>query len=118
MDDKWGSAGESALHFLRAMENVLVVGSNSAGYQISSDSVHMSLPNSGMHVQMGTTYRFEFSFENVDFKGFEPDVWCNPEIALDAIMNMLLRYDLVDSFAWSDLKDAVIEYDYKKQMRS
>lgn len=109
MDDRCGSAGESALHFLRSMENVLVVGSNSAGYQISSNSVNISLPNSGLPAQIGTTYRFEFSFENVDFKGFEPDVWCNPEIALDAVVNMLLRYDLADVSNWLSLKNELVK---------
>jgi len=109
IDDKCGSAGESALHFLRSLENVLVVGSNSAGYQISSNSVGIYLPNSGLTAQFGTTFRFEFSAENVDYKGHEPDIWCNPAVAPDAVLNMLLRYDVADRSAWENLRAALAD---------
>lgn len=34
MDSRCGSSGESALTFAKTMDNVIVIGSNSAGYQL------------------------------------------------------------------------------------
>ena len=32
--------------------------------------------------------------ENVDFKGYAPDIWCNPKTALSSVLAMLERYGL------------------------
>lgn len=109
LDDDCGSAGESALNFLRSMENVLVVGSNSAGYQLSGNAVEIILPNSGLPADFGTTCRFMYSTENVDFKGYEPDIWCNPKTAVESVLNMLLRYDQIDASLWADLRESLAE---------
>ena len=32
--------------------------------------------------------------ENVDGKGYEPDLWCDPKTSLQSVLNMVERYDL------------------------
>ncbi len=107
VDDKCGSAGESMLNFLRGMDNVLVIGSNSAGFQLGGNTIAIRLPNSNLHSEVGSALQFAFTSENVDFKGYEPDVWCNPEIALEAALNMLLRYEVADASTWSALRSVL-----------
>ena len=89
VDDRCGSAGEFALNLLRTMENVLVVGSNSAGCQLGGNAISITLPNSGIYCQIGTQLRFAYDITNVDDTGYEPDVWCNPSTSLEAVLNML-----------------------------
>jgi len=97
VDDMCGSAGEDLLNDLRCLENVMIVGSNSAGYQICGNGMSFSLPNSGIQFWFGSSLQFQFSPENVDYKGYEPDVWSNPKTVLDKVLNMVIRYDLADA---------------------
>ena len=107
VDDTCGSSGESMLNFLKAMDNVLVVGSNSAGFQLCGNVRGYSLPNSGVYFDFGTSLQFSFTTDNVDFVGYEPDVWCDPAYALDAALNLALRYGLADLDTWQAFRDAV-----------
>jgi len=103
VDDTCGSAGEGMLNFLRCLDNVIIVGSNSAGYQMCGNQSSMWLPHSNIPFVFGSSLQFHFTDENVDFKGYEPDIWCNPLDALDCVLNMLLRYELTDSATWQSL---------------
>ena len=107
VDDMCGSSGESMLNFLKAMDNVLVVGSNSAGFQLCGNVRGYSLPNSGVYFDFGTSLQFSFTTDNVDFVGYEPDVWCDPAYALDAALNLALRYGLVDLGTWQAFRSDV-----------
>ena len=107
VDDMCGSSGESMLNFLKAMDNVLVVGSNSAGFQLCGNVRGYSLSNSGVYFDFGTSLQFAFTTDNVDFVGYEPDVWCDPAYALEAALNLTLRYGLVDLGTWQAFRDAV-----------
>ena len=94
VDDRCGSAGEFALNLLRTMDNVLVVGSNTAGCQLGGNAIPITLPNSRIYCQIGTQLRFAYDITNVDDTGYEPDVWCNPSTSLEAVLNMLKQNDL------------------------
>lgn len=107
VDDTCGSSGESMLNFLKAMDNVLVVGSNSAGFQLCGNVRGYSLPNSGVYFDFGTSLQFAFTTDNVDFVGYEPDVWCDPAYALEAALNLTLRYGLVDLGTWQAFRSDV-----------
>lgn len=104
VDDTCGSSGESMLNDLRCLDNVMTVGSNSAGYQMCGNIMNMWLPHSKIPLTFGVSFMFNLTVENVDFKGYEPDVWCNPANALDSVLNMLLRYELTDEATWQSLK--------------
>lgn len=97
VDDMCGSSGESMLNILRTLDNVMIVGSNSAGYQLCGNVNSYTLPNSGILFQFGSSPEFNYAPENVDFKGYEPDIWCNPKTALNKVLNMVIRYDLADA---------------------
>ena len=101
VDDKCGSAGETMLDAVKNMTNVLVVGSNSAGYQLGGNSVDIHLPHSQIAAEIGTQLRFYDALKNVDGIGYEPDVWCNPQTALSASLNLIKQYGLADEAAVS-----------------
>jgi hypothetical protein len=95
-DENCGSAGESMLNDLRSMENVLVVGGNTSGAQLCGNVQTYYLPNSNIPFSFGYSLQFQFDMNNVDFKGYEPDVWCDPKNALDAVLAMLDSSGLAD----------------------
>ena len=107
MDDLCGSAGESALNYIRTLDNVLVVGSNSSGYQLCGNAYGYCLPNSGIWACFGTGLQYNFKAENVDFKGYEPDVWCDPKTALQSVLNMMVRGGLCTADTADELRAAL-----------
>lgn len=94
MDSRCGSSGESALTFAKTMDNVIVIGSNSAGYQLCGNVYDYSLPRTGITACFGVRISLYGSMDNVDYKGYEPDLWCNPKTALQSVLNMVEHYDL------------------------
>lgn len=94
MDSRCGSSGESALTFAKTMNNVIVIGSNSAGYQLCGNVYDYSLPRTGITACFGVSISFYGSMGNVDYKGYAPDLWCNPKTSLQSVLNMVERYDL------------------------
>lgn len=110
VDDYCASAGESALNILKTMDNVLVVGSNSSGYQLGGNAIQFTLPNTGIFSNIGTQLRFFFDMENVDCIGYTPDLWCQPDESLNAVMNLLVEYDLATTEEAASLQ-TLIEQD-------
>ena len=104
MDDMCGSSGESALLFARCMDQVIVVGSNSGGDQICGNVSSYKLPQSGIPFSVPVSPNFKFDMNNVDGIGYEPDIWCNPKNALDAVFCLLVRSGYVDEAAVQKLK--------------
>ena len=95
IDDKCGSAGEIMLLNLHTLNNSLIIGSNSAGYQIGGNNIELRLPNSGIAISFATGIRFKYGMNNVDAIGYEPDVWCNPKHAATALSFMLSNYGMI-----------------------
>ena len=91
VDDICGSSGETALLFAKSMENAIVIGSNSSGYQLCGNVATYQLPNSAIYVNIPVAFQFNFKMENIDGKGYEPDVWCNPKTALEAVYNLIVK---------------------------
>ena len=110
LDDECGSSGESMLLRMMANENVMVVGTNSAGCALCGNRMEFSLPNSGIHIGFGASLSFNNTMENIDSKGFMPDVWCNPKDALDYAIRLIGNYGLASSESL-----ALFEADLEKQ---
>jgi len=102
VDNYCASAGESMLLFLKTLENAVIVGSSSAGYQLAGNRVDLTLPNSGLPFSFGTSFGFKFDTTNVDGVGYAPDIYCDPSYALDAALalvgsDMKIEHDLESS---------------------
>lgn len=96
VDDLCASAGEGALCMLKTLDNVLVVGGNTGGYQLSGNCKLLHLPNSAIPCYIPTLF-FLNTKDNIEYKGYEPDVWCNPIYALDYALSMIERYNLAET---------------------
>lgn len=93
-DSMSGSAGESIVTYCRTLDNCLVIGSPTRGAQLVGNVRGWTLPNSGIGFQFGQALHFIYSMENVEGKGYAPDLWCNPKTSLQSVLNMVERYDL------------------------
>lgn len=97
-DDRCGSAGEFGVMEFATLENSIVVGGPTAGRTFCCGSLKtLYLPSSGVSFTIGTTM-FWFNDEvNGDDKGLEPDIWCDPQDALDSVLMMLVREGITDA---------------------
>lgn len=93
-DSMSGSAGESIVTYCRTLDNCLVIGGPTRGAQLVGNVRGWTLPNSGIGFQFGQALHFIYSMENVEGKGYAPDLWCNPKTSLQSVLNMVERYDL------------------------
>ena len=107
MDDLCGSSGESMLNVLKTMDNVIVVGSNSAGYQLCGNVSQFILPNSGILFNMPISLGFNTEMKNVDGIGYEPDIWCDPQYALEYVLNMIEVNGLVSGTQLAGFVDSI-----------
>ena len=93
-DSMSGSAGESIVTYCRTLDNCLVIGGPTRGVQLVGNVRGWTLPNSGIGFQFGQALHFIYSMENVEGKGYAPDLWCNPKTSLQSVLNMVERYGL------------------------
>ena len=107
MDDSCGSSGESALHYLRMLDNTLVIGSNSAGYQLCGNVAGFSLPCTGIDIYFGCSLNLHGDGTDVDFRGWAPDVWCDPQNVLPAALALLQNAGIADGAACEALNAAI-----------
>ena len=93
-DNMSGSSGESIVTYCRTLDNCLVIGGSTRGAQLVGNVRGWMLPNSAIGFQFGQALHFIYSMENVEGKGYAPDLWCNPKTSLQSVLNMVERYDL------------------------
>ena len=93
-DSMSGSAGESIVTYCRTLDNCLVIGGPTRGAQLVGNVRGWMLPNSAIGFQFGQALHFIYSMENVEGKGYAPNLWCNPKTSLQSVLNMVERYDL------------------------
>lgn len=93
-DSMSGSAGESIVTYCRTLDNCLAIGSPTRGAQLVGNVRGWMLPNSAIGFQFGQALHFIYSMENVEGKGYAPDLWCNPKTSLQSVLNMVERYGL------------------------
>lgn len=86
MDHGVVSAGESMVFFLRGLENVVFIGTNTAGAWLSGNVSAKYLPHSGLALVFGQGLSLMPGTENIDGTGFLPDLWIRPAYALDAAL--------------------------------
>ena len=105
VDNQCGSSGESALNALKTLKNSIAIGTNSIGCETFGNQRGFYLPNSAIWFQYGTDIRcFSNTMENLDGKGFLPDIWADPITAHDAVEKMLIKYGIASP---EDLKDLI-----------
>lgn len=94
IDKNVASSGESMIEYLRSMNNVIFVGSNSNGCSLVPNNSYKYLPNSGMELYFGQGLCLTDDYKNRDGVGFLPDIWVNPFDSLDLVIKMCSFYEL------------------------
>ncbi|NLL49363.1 MAG: hypothetical protein GX249_12385 [Firmicutes bacterium] len=95
MDSDTVSAGEAFVEVLRHMENVVFLGTNTAGVYSTGNPVHAVLPNSGLALFFGTTLTLTMDssgFIDREGIGFMPDFWVQPGDALETALGFIRKH--------------------------
>lgn len=106
VDDCTGSGGEVLMQALRMVENTVIVGSNTKGCSLCGNvgkDMAFKLPHSQIHFNFGSALGYYNELENVDDIGFTPDIWCNPEVALDRVLKLISGNGFAEESAATDL---------------
>lgn len=90
-----GSAGEQIISQYRTVENVLIIGTNTAGCMFGNVQIWIHLPNTGYGVGFGNCATLE-DFVNREGYGYDPDIWVPSEYALELTLKMCEFYGLQD----------------------
>ena len=93
-DGGTASSGETAVEFLRTVENTLAVGLPTGGCALVSNNMDIYLPHTGVWLFFGTGLSFHETMENRDGVGYLPDLWVNPTEAPVAVARMCEYYNL------------------------
>ena len=99
MDSLSASAGEGFVRYLRQIENVVFIGTNTSGTVLAGDPVKGKLPNSYIGTHWSTNLKLDVeSGEFVDREGigFLPDFWVQSEDALDVALQFIHHYGMGD----------------------
>jgi hypothetical protein len=96
-DGAIGSSGEGFVYDLRTLDNVIFVGCNTMGCALSGNAVECYLPNSGLCVEIAMGFKFCETIENIDGRGIDPDIWVDPQYAMEAVLKMIEYYNIEPS---------------------
>lgn len=89
VDDRTGCLGEQAVNMLRQVENVVLVGTNTAGEMLCPSNIQIYLPGSGVCVAFGDHLTLEADGSSIEYRGYEPDVWCDSRDGVSKALAML-----------------------------
>ncbi len=92
IDSNTGSAGEDFVEYLRQMEKVVFIGTNTSGALVAGNVGVCQLPFSRMPVTFGTKLALKPDFINRDGMGYLPDIWVDSKDALDYAIRFVKRY--------------------------
>ncbi|SUY45392.1 Peptidase family S41 [Clostridium putrefaciens] len=90
IDNKVASSGESFINYLKTLENVILVGTNTSGAYISNVYTKSQLPSSHIKINFGNTITLNKYCE--EGKGFQPDIWIDNEDSLDRVLKLINQF--------------------------
>lgn len=90
-DRRTASGGEHFLDALRHLENVVIMGTNTAGCMLGN-SAQTQLPNSKVQVTLGVSLRLPLDLVHREGVGLLPDFWVPPRQALDFAVKFIQNY--------------------------
>jgi len=94
-DKNINSAGELFVGHLRQLENVLVVGTNTAGTFVTGGLGRTILPYSGLVITFGTLLNLRHDLSRFEGVGFMPDLWVPPGESLERVLRFIERHGLL-----------------------
>jgi len=91
-DNAIGSAGDTFVGYLRQLENVMIVGTNTRGTLITGNVGSAVLPYSRARIGFGMSLNIRPDLSQFEGIGFAPDLWVSPNDALDRVLRFIERY--------------------------
>lgn len=96
-DSNIASSGESFVNYLRQLKNVIFIGENTGGIMLMLDNYNSYLPNSKLLVRAGIGLDLEPDLTSTEEKGYLPDLWVNPNIAVNRVLRFIKNYKLKEN---------------------
>ena len=94
IDNNVASAGEIFAGYLRQLENILFVGTNTRGSLLTGDISRTILPFSSIDIIFGTMLTLRPDLSQFEGVGFMPDLWVPPGESLERVLRFIERYGL------------------------
>ncbi|GAA0115607.1 hypothetical protein UT300016_13340 [Clostridium senegalense] len=88
------SAGELFIECLMNMDNVILVGTNTCGGNITGNIYYYKLKNSSITVQFGSGLYLQPCSNDFEFNGFHPDILVDSNEALEKVKKLINYYNL------------------------
>lgn len=107
VDDRTGCLGEQAVNMLRQVENVVLVGTNTAGKMLCGSGIQIYLPGSGVRVAFGDQLTLEADGSSIEYRGYEPDVWCDSRDGVSKALTMLTAAGTIGEADGAALLEAI-----------
>ncbi len=92
IDDNNASAGESFVRFLKQVENVIIIGSNTSGVSTVGNVGTFFLPHSAIPIQMGVSLFLDSDLAMREGIGIEPDIWVDPRNSVELAIKFANNY--------------------------
>ncbi|SHE76629.1 Peptidase family S41 [Tissierella praeacuta DSM 18095] len=89
VDKNTSSAAEFLAYYLRKLNNVTLIGTNTNGCMLTGNCNSNYLPNSHIPINISHKIYMNKDFTNIDGLGLFPDLWVKPEQALDRIVKYI-----------------------------
>lgn len=89
LDKSTASAAEFFAYYLRKLDNVTLVGTNTNGCILTGNCNSAYLPNSHIPLHISHKIYMNTDFTNIDGIGLLPDLWVKPEQTLDRIVKYI-----------------------------
>lgn len=96
MDNGIGSSGESFIGYLRQLDNVVFVGTNTVGCLITGNIGSSVLPNSKRQINFGVQLNIRPDLSQFEGIGFMPDLWVPPGQSMERVIRFVERYKTVE----------------------
>lgn len=96
-DSNIASSGESFVNYLRQLKNVIFIGENTGGIMLMLDNYTSYLPNSKLLVKAGIGLDLETDLSSTEEKGYLPDLWVNPNVAIYRVLKFIKNYKLKEN---------------------
>jgi len=104
-DKNTASAGEVLIGYLRQLDNVIMVGENSAGVCTFWSKLPYRLPNSNLPVALSPSLNFPADLEFIEERGIFPDLWVPAESALEYALKAIKKGSITTAGEQNSIHD-------------
>ena len=91
IDQGVASSGETFVNLLSRMENVVFVGNGTCGMYTVANNRTVALPASGLSLYCGDTLFLPPDLQDIEGRGFAPDIWVTPD-GSDTIIERIVKF--------------------------